>query len=238
MFNSSYSSTENLRGWKERSVAYLSFYFGPAFLLFLSFSYVLVLLLSLCERLQELIEDAKELIWLHLTGILTKVLYCPQELRDQREEEGAHGIRFTAGRSRTAFYSIFDCFTGESLGPSSLKPEQGRSGRALKPVFIQISLATDCSWGQRLEPELKLRQCACWVFFTINKKKEEKKRKRTSRCKIMLGRYSFKNVTANSSYGIDRETMSWKDGEVCFSPIRKKKKKEYISFQLPHSNNQ
>lgn len=172
MFNSSYSSTENLRGWKERSVAYLSFYFGPAFLLFLSFSYVLVLLLSLCERLQELVEDAKELIWLHLTGILTKVLYCPQELRDQREEEGAHGIRFTAGRSRTAFYSIFDCFTGESFGPSSLKPEQGRSGRALKPVFIQISPATDCSWGQRLEPELKLRQCACWVFFTINLKKK------------------------------------------------------------------
>lgn len=64
---------------------YLSLHLGPALLLFFTFPHVLVLLLSLSERLQELVKDAKELVWLHLTGILTKVLYCPLELWDQRE---------------------------------------------------------------------------------------------------------------------------------------------------------
>lgn len=69
------------------NVTHLSFHFGPALLLFLAFPYVLVFLLSLRERLQELVKDAKELIWLHLAGILPKVLHCPQELQDQSEEE-------------------------------------------------------------------------------------------------------------------------------------------------------
>lgn len=36
-----------------------------------------------------------------------------------------------------------------------------------------------------------------------------------------------KNVTANSSYGVDRETMSW-NAEVCFSRITKKKKNTFL----------
>lgn len=64
---------------------YLGFHLGPALLLLFSSSQVLILLLSLGKRLQELVKDAKELIWLHLAGIFTEVLYCPQELWDQRE---------------------------------------------------------------------------------------------------------------------------------------------------------
>lgn len=71
--------------WKQQTITYLSFHLGPALLLLFAFSHVLVLLLGLSERLHELIEDAKELIWLHLTGIFAEVLYCPQELWDQRE---------------------------------------------------------------------------------------------------------------------------------------------------------
>lgn len=81
---------------------YLSLHPGPALLLFFTLPHVLVLLLSLSERLQELVKDAKELIWLHLTGFLAKVLYCPLELWDQREggtQGGERSIRFTAGHS-------------------------------------------------------------------------------------------------------------------------------------------
>ncbi len=69
-------------------ITYLSLHLGPALLLLFAFSHVLVLLLRLGERLQELVKDAKELIWLHLAGILTEVLYCPQELWGQRERGG------------------------------------------------------------------------------------------------------------------------------------------------------
>lgn len=89
---------------------------------------------------------------------------------DQREggtQGGAHGIRFTAGHSATMFYSVFDCFTGGSLGLSSLKSEQGTSSRALKPVLTQNQPATDYSRVQSLEPEPKLRQRVCRVFFTV-----------------------------------------------------------------------
>lgn len=61
--------------------SYLSFHLGPALLLLLAPPHVLVLLLSLAEGLQELVEDAKELVRLHLAGVLAKVLDCPQELR-------------------------------------------------------------------------------------------------------------------------------------------------------------
>lgn len=83
------------------------------------------------------------------------------------KEKGAHGIRFTAGHSATMFYSVFDCFTGGSLGLSSLKSEQGTSSRALKPVLTQNQPATDYSRVQSLEPEPKLRQRVCRVFFTV-----------------------------------------------------------------------
>ena len=106
--------------WKRGAIIYLSFHFGSALLFLFAFPHVLVLLLSLGERLQELVEDAKELIWLHLAGILAEVLYCPQELWEPKRR-GHTGIKFTAGHSRTMFYSVFDCFTGDSLDPSSLK---------------------------------------------------------------------------------------------------------------------
>lgn len=59
---------------------YLSLHFGPALLLFLPLPDVLVFLLSLGEGLQELVEDAEELVRLHPAGVLAEVLDCPQEL--------------------------------------------------------------------------------------------------------------------------------------------------------------
>lgn len=143
-------------GEDHRTTTYLSFHFGSALLLFLAFPHVLVLLLSLSERLQELVKDAKELIWLHLAGILTEELYCPQELWDQREE--AHRLDLQQD-------TVEPCFTGDSLGLSSLKSEQGTSSRAPKAMLTQIWPTTDYSWGRRLEPGSKLRQRVCWVFF-------------------------------------------------------------------------
>lgn len=153
--------------WNREPITYLSFHFGPALLLFFAFSHVLILLLSLSKRLQELVKNAKELVRLHLAGILTEVLYCLQELWEQRERGDRGEIRFTAGHSATVFYSLFDCFTGGSLGLVSLKSEQGTSRWSLKPVLTQIRPATDYGRVQRLEPELKLRQRVCWVFFTV-----------------------------------------------------------------------
>lgn len=84
------------------------------------------------------------------------------------KEKGLHGITFTAGHSGTMFYSVLDCFTRDSLGLSSLKSEQGTSSLALKPMLTRIWPATEYSRGWRLEPEPKLRQCVCWVFFTTS----------------------------------------------------------------------
>lgn len=47
---------------------------------------------------------------------------------------GACGIRFTTGHGAAMFYSPFDSFTGDSLGLSPLKSEQGTSSWTLKPV--------------------------------------------------------------------------------------------------------
>lgn len=76
--------------------SYLSFHFGPALLLLFALPHVLVLLLGLREGLQELVEDAKELVRLYLAGFFTKVLDCPQELWERGERghagEGHTGL--------------------------------------------------------------------------------------------------------------------------------------------------
>lgn len=77
--------------------SYLSLHLGPALLLLLAPPHVLVLLLSLTEGLQELVEDAKELVRLHLAGVLAKVLDCLEELRRRKRR----GWRWRKRRWRT-----------------------------------------------------------------------------------------------------------------------------------------
>lgn len=164
---------------------YLSLHLGPAFLLLFAFPHVLVLLLSLSKRLQELVKDAEELVWLHLTGILTKVLYCPLKLWDQRKggtQRGEGSIRLTAGHSRTMLYSVFDSFTGDSLGLSSLKSEHGTSSGALKMVLTQIWPTTDYSWGKAGARAQIKATCLLGIFHSTLKW-------RTSRCDDMLRTY-------------------------------------------------
>lgn len=50
---------------------------------------------------------------------------------------GACGIRWTAGHGAAMFYSVFDWFTGDSLGLSPLKSEQSSSSWTLKPVLTK-----------------------------------------------------------------------------------------------------
>ena len=57
--------------------------------------------------MQELVKDAKELIWLHLTGIFAEVLYCLQELGGHRKGDG-----FTTAQGRTMFYPPCDFLQG------------------------------------------------------------------------------------------------------------------------------
>lgn len=82
------STIHDRNTWKGETITYLSFHFGPALLLLFAFSHVFVLLLSLGERLQELVKDAKELVRLHLAGILAEVIHRLQELWDQRGRGG------------------------------------------------------------------------------------------------------------------------------------------------------
>lgn len=94
-FQCDISADDNLSGYcqldkSSRDVSsYLSLHFGPALLLLLATPHVLVLLLSLTEGLQELVEDAEELVRLHLAGVLAKVLDCLKELsRRKRKRRG------------------------------------------------------------------------------------------------------------------------------------------------------
>lgn len=60
----------------------------PALLLFLFLPHILQILLCLCKRLQESVEDAKKFIWLHLALILSKMLQCLGILsRGQKTQE-------------------------------------------------------------------------------------------------------------------------------------------------------
>lgn len=168
------------------------------------------------------------------------MLYCPQELWDQREEAqwegGARGIRFTAGHGRTMFSSIFDCFTGDSLSSSSLKSERGSSGRALKPLFALIWPATDCSLSWRLEPVPKLRQR--WSTLSL--------KRTSSRCRILLRTSSFKHVTDNSSSVNDLsgeakmhlQNSKSASSRVCFAPVCSLLKKRTIHLFLISSEQQ
>lgn len=96
------------------ATSYLGLHLGPALLLLLAPPHVLVLLLRLAEGLQELVEDAEELVRLHLAGVLAKVLDCPQELRGGG---GGGGSRHSS--VNTLSPSPAASFTGASLAGGS-----------------------------------------------------------------------------------------------------------------------
>lgn len=57
--------------------------------------------------------------------------------RPKRVWRGHVGLAWPQGNGAALFYSLFDCFTGDSLGLSPLKSEQGTSSWTLKPVLTK-----------------------------------------------------------------------------------------------------
>lgn len=153
--------------WCELWCVYLSLHFGPALLLFLPLPDVLVFLLSLGERLQELVKDAEELVRLHLAGVFAKVLDCPQELRraewqreGRQDEIYSSTLRFLLRLIRSDFFEIRAGGGGGRMLWSSSKPRYDR-------------LLTAQLWDWSLSPN----ESNVFVFTaTLTRRRSEKKK--------------------------------------------------------------